>query len=247
MPKYHPTLIISDCWSSIGDITFYHRNGQCFYKRKPYTQFGGTSAQVDQTQIHHRAILAWLQLHHSVQLEWCELAKTVPSHRPPYDTKYHISGYNLFVSSYHGFAQFGCEHVPEPQPFPKFPSIALEILELIPNEGVVTMHCRLTLADINYPERWNLSARIQLTKHGVGLDPGKMRSYMGTPITPVISSPCLSSVEVIFVINSIIMPEYQIYMQYRLIDSVTGYRNNWNKMVVRKASNFQNPTSKEST
>ena len=35
MPKFHPTPIIQDCWSSIGDITFYHRNGQCFWKRKP--------------------------------------------------------------------------------------------------------------------------------------------------------------------------------------------------------------------
>ncbi len=38
MPKFHPTPINQDCWSSIGNITFYHRNGQCFYKRKPYPQ-----------------------------------------------------------------------------------------------------------------------------------------------------------------------------------------------------------------
>ena len=44
MPKFHPTPIIQDCWSSIGNITFYHRNGQCFYKRKPYTQYRGTAA-----------------------------------------------------------------------------------------------------------------------------------------------------------------------------------------------------------
>ncbi|MBO7049803.1 MAG: hypothetical protein J6W42_04230 [Bacteroidaceae bacterium] len=51
MPKFHPTPIIQDCWSSIGNITFYHRNGQCFYKRKPYTQYRGTAAQLDQAQV----------------------------------------------------------------------------------------------------------------------------------------------------------------------------------------------------
>ncbi|MBO6078652.1 MAG: hypothetical protein J6P66_07870 [Bacteroidaceae bacterium] len=39
MPKFHPTPLIQDCWSSIGNITFFHRNGQCYYKRKPYTHY----------------------------------------------------------------------------------------------------------------------------------------------------------------------------------------------------------------
>ena len=114
MPKFHPTPLIQDCWSSIGNITFYHRNGQCYFKRKAQTPFVGSPAQLDQAQVHHRAILAWQQLQHSVQLEWRELAKSVPSHRPPYDSNHHISGYNLFISAYHGFAQIGCEHVPAP-------------------------------------------------------------------------------------------------------------------------------------
>jgi len=44
MPKFHPTPIIQDSWSSIGNITFYHLNGQCYYKRKPYTQYRGTAS-----------------------------------------------------------------------------------------------------------------------------------------------------------------------------------------------------------
>lgn len=44
MPKFISNALIEDCWSSIGNITFYHRNGQCFYKRKPYTQYRGTAA-----------------------------------------------------------------------------------------------------------------------------------------------------------------------------------------------------------
>ena len=84
MPKFHPTPIIQDCWSSIGNITFYHRNGQCFYKRKIKPVFPGTPAQLDQAQVHHRAILAWQQLAHSVQLQWRELATSTPK-------RWHIS------------------------------------------------------------------------------------------------------------------------------------------------------------
>ncbi len=221
MPKFHPTPIIQDCWSSIGNITFFHRNGQCFYKRKINPIFPGTSAQLDQQKVHHRAILAWQQLQHSVQLQWREFAILVPSHRPPFDNNHHISGYNLFVSAYHGFAQLGNEHVPEPQPFPQFPSAALELLQIIPGTGVVTLRCCLTMTDTVHPERWHLSARIQLTAPGVGCDPSKMRSCMairtnGNEIEFQIPNPGLTFI--------------QAHFRYRLIDEVTGYRNNWKKL-----------------
>ncbi|MBR4594391.1 MAG: hypothetical protein IKO33_07430, partial [Bacteroidaceae bacterium] len=162
MPKFHLTPIIQDCWSSIGNITFYHRNGQCFYKRKPYTQYRGTAAQLDQAQVHHRAILAWQQLPHAVQLQWRELAKSVPSHRPPYDDNHHISGYNLFVSAYHGFAQLGREHVPVPQPYPLFPISHLQLLQVdsAGSSGSVALRCRLTLQNTDNLTRWHVSAKI---------------------------------------------------------------------------------------
>jgi hypothetical protein len=218
MPKFHPTPIIQDCWSSIGDITFYHRGGQCYWKRKPKPSFNHTPARLDQAQVHHRAILAWQQLQHSVQLEWRELARCVPSHRPPYDDNHHISGYNLFVSAYHGFAQLGNEHVPTPQPFPEFPSAALEVLEIIPGAETATIRCRLTLADTVHPERWHLSARIQLTAPGVGCDPGKMRSCMGFRT---------NGNEIELRVPNPGFEECQVHIRYRLIDKVTGYRNNW--------------------
>ena len=220
MPKFHPTPIIQDCWSSIGDITFYHRNGQCFWKRKPQTPFVGSPAQLDQAQIHHRAILAWQQLQHSVQLQWRELAKSVPSHRPPYDDNHHISGYNLFVSAYHGFAQLGREHVPVPQPYPDFPISLLELLATTCTGGVATIRCRLTLAT-STPERWHISARIQLTAPGVGCNPSKMRTYMG------IRNP---DNEIVFNVPSQNTEDCQVHLRYRLIDDKTGYRNNWYKI-----------------
>ena len=190
MPRFHPTPIIQDCWSSIGDITFYHRNGQCYWKRKPKPSFNHTPARLDQAQVHHRAILAWQQLQHSVQLEWRELARCVPSHRPPYDDKHHISGYNLFVSAYHGFAQLGREHVPIPQPYPQFPISSLQLLAT------------------STQERWHISARIQLTAPGVGCDPSKMRTYLGIRNTDN---------EIVFNVPNTDIEDYKIHLRYRLI------------------------------
>ena len=222
MPKFNPNAIIKDCWSSIGDITFYHRNGQCYWKRKPKPSFNHTPARLDQAQVHHRAILAWQQLQHSVQLEWRELARCVPSHRPPYDDQHHISGYNLFVSAYHGFAQLGREHVPVPQPYPLFPVSHLQLLQIDSGTSseTVTLRCRLSLQNTDNPARWHVSARIQLTAPGVGCDPGKMRT-------------CLAireqQNEIVFNVPRPDIEDYQVYLRYRLIDSVTGYRNNWKK------------------
>lgn len=235
MPKFHPTPIIQDCWSSIGDITFYHRNGQCYRKHKPKPSFNHTPARLDQAQVHHRAIFAWPQLQHSVQLEWRELAHCVPSHRPPYDDKHHISGFNLFASAYHGFAQLGNEHVPQPQPFPQFPSAALELLQIIPGTGVATLRCRLTLTDTVHPESWHLSARIQLTAPGVGCDPSKMRSCMATSSGYIEIGQNTSSCDVTFTSAfCVISGPIQAHIKYRFIDEVTGYRNNWKKMIPQK-------------
>ena len=230
MPKFHPTPIIQDCWSSIGDITFYHRNGQCYWKRKPKPSFNQTPARLDQAQVHHRAILAWQQLQHSVQLEWRELARCVPSHRPPYDDKHHISGYNLFVSAYHGFAQLGREHVPVPQPYPLFPISHLQLLQIDSasasssgsGSGTVTvsLRYRLTLQNTDNPARWHVSARIQLTAPGVCCDPGRMRTYMAT---------LLSDTEIAFTVPNPGLEDYKVHLRHRLIDSLTGYRNNWKK------------------
>ena len=224
MPKFKPTVLIQDCWSSIGDITFYHRNGQCFWKRKPNPRFPGTQAQLDQQLVHHRAIVAWQHLEHSVQLQWNEYARVVPSHRPPYNENHHISGFNLFVSAYHGFAQLGHEHVPAPQQFPQFPPSALELLQIESGStpGTLSLRCRLHLTGTDNPERWHLSARIQLTAPGVGCNPGKMRSCIG------IRNP---GNEVLLTVPKPHLQEYTAHIRYRLIDEVTGYRNNWHKTI----------------
>ena len=85
MPRFTPSILISDCWGSVGDLTFYHQNGRCFYKKKSRCEFRGTDAQLDQADVHKRALAAWRELEHSVQLTWNALAKPVISHRPPFD------------------------------------------------------------------------------------------------------------------------------------------------------------------
>lgn len=107
------------------------------------------------------------------------LKKNVPSHRPPYDDNHHISGYNLFVSAYHGFAQLGHEHVPVPQPYPLFPPSSLELLTITCSNGMGTIRCRLTLTATDTPDRWHVSAKVQFTGQGVSPNPSSMHTYMG--------------------------------------------------------------------
>ncbi|MDD3945788.1 MAG: hypothetical protein PHS38_13925, partial [Bacteroidales bacterium] len=117
MPIYPPNIRFSDCWSSVGGITFYHRNGKCYWRSKPAPVFPGTLGQLDHQSVHLRALAAWRTLDHQVQLQWAGYAGEVAAHRPPFLHENHISGYNLFVSAYHGFATLGNEHVPAPARF----------------------------------------------------------------------------------------------------------------------------------
>ena len=66
MPRYFPNSRISDCWGSAGDVTFYHRDGVCFYRKKPVMEFAGTPGQLEQAGIHQRALEAWRGLDHAV-------------------------------------------------------------------------------------------------------------------------------------------------------------------------------------
>ena len=74
MPKYFPNTRFSDCWSSMGNITFYHRDGQCYYKKKPAYKFPGTPLQLLKVNLHQRALAAWRTLDHKIQLQWNDYA-----------------------------------------------------------------------------------------------------------------------------------------------------------------------------
>ena len=69
MPKYHPNNRFSDCYASVGNITFYHRDGECYYRAKANPIFPETPGQQEQLSLHRRAIKAWRELSHDTQLQ----------------------------------------------------------------------------------------------------------------------------------------------------------------------------------
>lgn len=182
MPKYHPNSRFSDCYSSVGNITFYHRNGECYYKVKPNPTFPGTPSQIDQLCVHRRAIRAWRELTHETQLQWNALAKNVKSKRPPFNTNTYISGYNLFVSAYHGLAATGQESTPIPAPIPSFPQIHLEYKTSTLKNGTdlqITFEADTTIDTFN---NYTLIGKLQITKPGYRPNTGKYRNYIPTII-----------------------------------------------------------------
>lgn len=216
MPKYYPNTRFSDCWSSVGNITFYHRNGQCYYKTKAKPVFPGTSGQLVQASIHKRAIEAWRSISHEEQLEWNALATNVRSKRPPYDSKNTISGYNLFVSAYHGYAALGDEKIPEPKPMPSFPIISLKMMSAVRIGQTLQVKFKIEPASADLTNL-ALISRIQIVNPGTGSDPGKMRNYLAE----------INDTEATFSLPFLLSETdtFTIHMRYFLIDRTTGYRN----------------------
>lgn len=216
MPKYHPNTRFTDCWASVGNITFYHRDGQCYYRTKANPVFPGTSHQLVQVSIHKRALQAWRNISHEEQLEWNALATQVKSKRPPYDHKTSISGYNLFVSAYHGYASIGDEKIPEPKPMPDFPTLSLKLI----SSTVVgkTLQVKFKIENLHASlHNFTIASRIQLVNLGAGTNPGKMRNHLAELKDDIATF-------------TIPLPQsdhksYTLHMRYFLIDCTTGYRS----------------------
>lgn len=230
MPRFVPNIQLSDCWSSIGQMTFFHRNGICFWKRRSHPEFPGTLPQLEAQSIHLRALQAWRSLDPEVQEQWNDYARIVPSHRPPFINDHHISGYNLFVSGYHGFARLGNEHCPAPRPFESFPVVYCEYASAsVGGDESLLLDLRTMLGGCTNPTRYRVAVRIQLTEPGRGRRPGYLRSFIAT--TNCSSSDCLVRIVIPNYkdIWNLDLNSYQVHMRYFLIDSETGYRNNYRK------------------
>ena len=231
MPRFYPNIQFSDCWSSVGDITYYHRNGICYFRSKAYTEFKGTSEQMVRLDLHRRAIRAWQGLDHATQMVWRSLSKNVVAHRPPFDNRNHISGYNLFVSAYHGFAQLGHEHVPEPQAFVPFPIFNLDFGGSgAVGDSDIMLQTRLTLYGTEEYSRYRVLGKIQFETPGYGRNPGKMRNFLS------VSVPTGSVSDIVFLIQDyrsiwgLDLEAYQLHMRYILLDTVTGYRSQYHSL-----------------
>lgn len=236
MPRYEPNSGFSDCWSSVGDVTFYHKDGVCYWKKKPVCEYPGTPGQLRHLDLHRRALAAWRELDHEVQLRWNAYAISAPSHKPPFDGSTHLSGNNLFVSAYHGFAQLGDEHVPEPAPWEDFPVVYLAFgSAAVVDDSDLQMTFRCHLPECSDPTRYRVVLKLQLTEPGRGRNDGYLRTFLAL-------SNCRSTdAEVRFLIPDfqnlwpVSGPSYQVHCRYLLIDTQTGYRN-----IFRKTSFLMN-------
>ena len=221
MPKYIPNSRFTDCYASVGNITFYHRDGECFFRAKARPTFPGTIGQQVQLSIHQRGLQEWRNLGHDEQLEWNALARNVRSKRPPFNSSSHISGYNLFMSAYHGLACIGDERTPEPQPLPNFPDIHLEIVTAtVINRNDLQISFQITGDTI--PENFRIIGKLQLTAPGYSSHRGKFRNYIGTVIE---TGHVVFTISDFKTVSGLDLREYQVHMRYFLIDADSGHRS----------------------
>ena len=231
MPKYIPSLPFEDCFGSVGERTYYHRNGVCYYKKRARPVFPGTMLQMEHQTVHLRAIAAWQRLDPSIQKEWNSCAVGVQSHRPPFDGKSGISGYNLFVSAYHGFARLGREHIPSSAPWENFPVYAVDSVSVVDKvDGTLRLGFHILMPEDVEVGRYWLYTRIQLTKPGGGVRPGLMRNYLATTGCPAGESVVEVEVPEYAGAWDLDLQAYRAHCRYLLIDSRTGYRNTYRSL-----------------
>ncbi len=237
MPRFYPNTRFSDCWASVGQVTFYHRDGICYFRSKAYPAFDGTAEQLENQALHRRALRAWQGLDCQAQEEWRKNARCVAAHRPPFDNRNHISGYNLFVSAYHGFAQLGDEHVPTPQAFVPFPVFSMDFIGCGKNgEDDLTMTFRLTLCGTEDSSRYRVLCKVQLEKPGLGRNPGKMRNFLSASIPSGTASEISVTLNDYRNIWGLALDTYQLHIRYILLDTVTGYRSQYHSLSTLKDS-----------
>lgn len=66
-------------------MTFYHRNGKCYYRKRSHYRYPGAAAQTSALDVHRCVPAAWREVPHQVQLEWHRLGGDVePQKFPPF-------------------------------------------------------------------------------------------------------------------------------------------------------------------
>ncbi len=221
MTQLRPGLFISDAYGSAGDVTAYHRAGKCFLRQRVAPAYAGTANQLAALSVHQRALQAWRGLPHEEQLLWEPFAREVEPHRPPFDHLARISGNNLFISAYHGFATLGVEHVPVARKFEPFPSFIVGLVGASAVGETLLLQLQLETEDPN--SRYRLLAKVQLTSPGRGRSPGAMRNFLaeGTAsnLRQTVAIPSYKS------IWGLDLDSYQVHARCILLDTETGYRS----------------------
>ena len=231
MPRFYPSVLIADAYGSVGEVTFYHRNGKCYYRKRSHSRYPGTAAQTSALDVHRRALAAWREVPHQTQQVWNRLAEEVEPHRPPFDHKAFISGQNLFVSAYHGFARLGREHTPPPQPWEEFPPYAVEGVASAVVEGEdLQLGIRVFLDERAPSGRYHLLVRLMLAKAGGGFRPGLLRSYLAEPA--LAAGEGVATVEVPDFRNvwALDLDGYTAHCRCCLLDGQLGYRTAYRRV-----------------
>ena len=221
MAQLRPNILINDAFGSAGALTAYHRGGKCFLRKRISPAFPGTTGQLKVMSVHQRALQAWRSLPHEEQLRWEPYAKVVEPHRPPFDHKARISGNNLFISAYHGFATLGNEHIPSPAPFEKFPTFLVQIQGASVVDDTLLLRWKLDIIDKE--GRYRLLTKIQLTRPGRGWDTGALRNFLaeGTANDATV----ISRITGYTSIWDLDLDSYQVHARCILLDTKTGYRS----------------------
>ena len=217
-----------DCYGSVGDLTYYHRHGKCYYRKRAAPAFPGTLLQMEHQTVHLRALAAWRELPWDTQNLWNRYALPVISHKPPFDNKAGISGQNLFVSAYHGFARLGQEHVPEPRPWEGFPPYALQgVCGVMVEEDVLLLDFNVWMDTYVEDDRYQILARIQLAKPGGGLNSGKMRTFLA--LVPCRAGDSVTGFGLVNYIDRwhLDLPAYTVHIRHVLLDRRSGYRSQY--------------------
>ena len=228
MPLVKPSLLFNDFFGSAGEVTAYHRDGKCYIRKRSRGRYGGTAAQLAALDVHRRALAAWRTQSAATQKIWHQYGREAEPHKPPFDHKAHISGHNLFVSAYHGFAALGDEHIPSPMPFDSFPPFAVSVSGAAREGGVLRLYFRVTLGGVPDGSRYWVLAKIQLAEPGAGMHSGLMKNFLA-------DAPCADeevSVRIPDYINLFGMDQnsYQVHARLILLDTVTGYRSQYQQV-----------------
>lgn len=221
MPIYHPNSHISDCWGSAGNVTFYHRDGVCYWRTRDQHEFPGTPAQLGALEVHRRALAAWREVPDDVKEEWRVCASAVEPHKPPFDGSARITGHNLFVSAYHGFAVLGLERVPAPLPWCGFPLFNMEYVSAMFEDGFLHVRYRVWFSGADDCSRYAVLGKVAVSAPGTGCKTSQLRNCLGmeTEEPGVIE----------FVVPSDFSEVCQFHIRYTLIDSASGYRSQYRR------------------
>ena len=224
MPLFRPSILLSDAYGSAAEVTFYHRNGRCYTRKRVKPRYPGTSAQLEHLAIHRRAMAAWASLDSETQKLWNSYEITAEPHRPPFDHKAHISGNNLFVSAYHGFALMGDEHTPVANLFLMPPPFLVTFDRASVVAGTLRLTVNAHVSQYDQPERYRLYARLRLTDPGRGYGVKGMRGFLAEGDCSQRMIITISDYAKIWNLSS---ERFQIQALCILLDSETGFRSQY--------------------